>query len=76
MALCEMAGLTPGKLGESIGLSRETIPKLIREAREGRARPGALETYARLADKYGVSIDWLAGRTDSTTFVAPDRPKP
>lgn len=75
LALCEMTGLSLGKLGESIGFSDEALPSLIREARRGKKRyPGNLETLGRLADKYGVTVDWLMGRADSPTFVGNPTP--
>jgi hypothetical protein len=75
LALCEMTGLSLGKLGESVGLSDEALPRIIREARAGRRRyPGSMETYGRLADKYDLPTDWLTGRSDEPIFVG--KPKP
>ena len=57
--LCEAAGLGPARLGVSAGLSRETIPKWIKAAREGVALPGTPESLRRLAERRSVSFEWL-----------------
>ena len=64
--LRENRGLTQAQLGEKIGLAESTIS--LYEA--GKREPDNA-TLARLADFFGVSVDYLLGRT-STTQVSPN----
>jgi len=67
--LCRKHGLTPGKLGEFVGLRFETLPKLLARARENHKVefPGSAETYKEIAEKCDVSVEWLLGMTDDPT---------
>lgn len=63
--LCQRAGVTPARLGILAGLSDEAVAGLIEEVRKGKnPRPGKADTYWRLAQYCGVSVDWLLGESE------------
>lgn len=64
-------GLTQQQLADVIGMSKSTINMYERGERE----PG-LETQERIADFFNVDLDYLLGRSDRTTVVAPAKPIP
>lgn len=57
--LREKKGLTQAELGRLFNLSKQAISSY----ETGGSAPGP-ETLQRLADFFGVSLDWLLGRTD------------
>lgn len=57
----ENAGLSQSQVATLMGLHRPTVS----EMEAGRRRVAA-EELARLADVYGVGIEWLAGESAST----------
>jgi transcriptional regulator with XRE-family HTH domain len=52
--------LTQDKLAEAIGVSQGNIS----EWKSGRSKP-TFDALIKLADYFGVSIDYLVGRTDN-----------
>lgn len=58
--LCDDARITPGKMCNDLGLSRNTVTAL----RTGRATTMKLEKAGKIADYFGVSVDYLLGKTD------------
>lgn len=59
-ALCADHDLTLTELAERLEVNRTTLYHW----RSGRHLPSAIVTLAMLADIFGVSTDWLLGRTD------------
>lgn len=55
--LRENKGVTQNKVAEVIGCAKSTYPKYEREEREP-----DIEALCRLADYFGVTIDYLVGR--------------
>lgn len=55
--------LTLEQLGEVIGSTRATISNLETETKKP-----SLDMVIKLADYFQVSIDYLVGRTDDSTF--------
>lgn len=56
--LCKKNGISINKLEESLGYSRNTIYSLKKQ------KPNA-ERISEIADYFGVSTDYLLGRTDN-----------
>jgi transcriptional regulator with XRE-family HTH domain len=54
-----LSGLSQGKLGLQVGLSKHGISKI-----ESGKNATSLYHAVKLADFFGVSIDYLVGRTD------------
>jgi DNA-binding XRE family transcriptional regulator len=54
-----LSGLSQGKLGLQIGLSKHGISKI-----EAGKNTTSLDRAVKLADLFDVSIDYLVGRTD------------
>ena len=66
--VCARLGLTPAGLGKRIRLSDEVIAGIIEENRKGHPRPGKVDTYWRIAQAAGVSVDWLLGESELPDF--------
>lgn len=60
--LREARGWTQAELGERLNLSQSTINRY-----ENDARSPDIETLCKVADVFGVSVDFLIGRSDSLT---------
>jgi DNA-binding XRE family transcriptional regulator len=54
-----LSGLSQEKLGLQIGLSKHSISKI-----ESGKNTTSLDHAAKIADLFGVSIDYIVGRTD------------
>lgn len=62
--LCEERGITPTKASVEIGFSRGTVSYWKKKHKQGEdAKPDSY-TAAKIADYFGVSVDYLLGRTD------------
>lgn len=59
--LREQKGLTQEKLAEAVGVSRSTIGGYEAPSKE---REPDFEIVRRLADFFGVTVDYLVGRVD------------
>lgn len=59
-ALCEEKGITVKYMIESLNISRNIIYDLEKNDRYLNSN-----TFERIADFFGVSMDYLAGRTDN-----------
>jgi hypothetical protein len=57
--LSEATGLSHKELGEAAGLSRETVPKWVDQARKGALLPGKHAGHMKLASAHRVPIEWL-----------------
>jgi len=55
--------LAQGQLARLIGVDRSTISSY-----ESNMRQPSLDTLSRIADVFGVSTDYLLGRTDTLAF--------
>ena len=58
--LRQSKNLTLGQLGESIGSTKATMGNL-----ENANKKPSLEMVTKIADYFGVSIDYLLGRSDN-----------
>lgn len=54
-SLCDEAGIAPGKMCNDLGISRNTMTAL----RNGRATTMKLEKASKIADYFGVTVDYL-----------------
>lgn len=62
--LCEDKGITPTKASIEIGFSKGSVSYWKKRYNEGNdAKPDSY-TAAKIADYFGVSVDYLLGRTD------------
>lgn len=62
--LCEDKGITPTKASVEIGFSKGSVSYWKKRYNEGNdAKPDSY-TAAKIADYFGVSVDYLLGRTD------------
>lgn len=62
--LCEEKGITPTKASAEIGFSKGSVSYWKKRYTEGNdAKPDSY-TAAKIADYFGVSVDYLLGRTD------------
>lgn len=62
--LCEEKGITPTKASTEIGFSKGSVSYWKKKYMQGEdAKPDSY-TAAKIADYFGVSIDYLLGRTD------------
>lgn len=62
--LCEEKGITPTKASTEIGFSKGSVSYWKKRYTEGNdAKPDSY-TAAKIADYFGVSVDYLLGRTD------------
>ena len=69
-SLCQERGIKPSSLqaADMIGINKATIAVWKKSGQAPKA-----ETVAVIADVYGVSTDWLLGRTDDPTdYANPD----
>lgn len=60
-SLCASKGIKPGKLCSELGISRGTIGDL----KAGRTKKLSAENVAKIASYFGVSTDYLLGKTSS-----------
>lgn len=62
--LCEEKGITPTKASTEIGFSKGSVSYWKKKYMQGDdAKPDSY-TAAKIADYFGVSVDYLLGRTD------------
>lgn len=61
----ESAGLSVGQAARRLGVPVDQV-KSVEESDAA----FAVADHARLADLYGVNLDWLAGRSDQCDYVA------
>lgn len=62
--LCEEKGITPTKASTEIGFSRGSVSYWKKKYMQGEdAKPDSY-TAEKIADYFGVSVDYLLGRTD------------
>lgn len=62
--LCEEKGITPTKASAEIGFSKGSVSYWKKKWAQGEdAKPDSY-TAAKIADYFGVSVDYLLGRTD------------
>lgn len=62
--LCEERGITPTKASQEIGFSKGSVSYWKKQYQAGKdAKPDSY-TAAKIADFFGVSVDYLLGRTD------------
>ena len=62
--LCEDKGITPTKASQEIGFSKGSVSYWKKQYQAGTdAKPDSY-TAAKIADFFGVSVDYLLGRTD------------
>lgn len=62
--LCEEKGITPTKASQEIGFSKGSVSYWKKKWSQGEdAKPDSY-TAAKIADFFGVSVDYLLGRTD------------
>ena len=62
--LCREKGVTPTKASVEIGFSKGSVSYWKKKRKEGiDAKPDSY-TAAKIADYFGVSVDYLLGRTD------------
>ncbi len=62
--LCEEKGITPTKASQEIGFSKGSVSYWKKKWVQGEdAKPDSY-TAAKIADFFGVSVDYLLGRTD------------
>lgn len=59
-ALCAERGVSGSKMCDDLGMSRSTLTEL----RKGRAKTLNLEKASKIADYFGVTVDYLLGKTD------------
>lgn len=69
--LCAEKGISGSKMCDDLGMSRSTLTEL----RKGRAKTLKLEKASKIADYFGVSVDYLLGNESvSDGPPAPSRP--
>ena len=59
-ALRKERGLTQKQVGEALSMA----PRQYQRFEKGEQKPG-FDNLRHIADFYGVSVDWLMGRTDN-----------
>lgn len=64
LALRKQAGLSVAALGDALGISGASVTQL-----EKCQRSPSVEVFGKIADFYGVSLDYLVGRSDDPTFT-------
>ena len=62
-ALCKEKGISPTKASEEIGFSRGSVSYWRKQRKEGKEAKPDPYTAEKIADYFGVSIDYLLGRT-------------
>lgn len=60
LALCQQKGISPGKMCNDLGYSRNTMTAL----KTGRSTTLKLDKAQRIAEYFGVSVDYLLGNTE------------
>ena len=60
LELCQIKGVTPGKMCNDLGYSRSTMTAL----KSGRSTTFKLEKAQRIAEYFGVSVDYLLGKEE------------
>ena len=63
-ALCKEKGVSPTKASEEIGFSRGSVSYWRKQQKEGKEAKPDPYTAEKIADYFGVSIDYLLGRTN------------
>lgn len=61
--LCEENNIKPCELAESIGITHATLSRYISGDREPK-----LQNICMIADYFGVSVDWLCGRSEFRNY--------
>lgn len=70
--LCDDKGITPTKASVEIGFSKGSVSYWKKQWQQGKdAKPDSY-TAAKIADYFGVSVDYLLGRTDDPTDYSDD----
>lgn len=67
-ALCDSAGIKPGKMCVDIGISKSTVTDL----KSGRRDSVSLETAQKIADYFGVSVDRVLGSEQKEKSPTPE----
>jgi transcriptional regulator with XRE-family HTH domain len=67
-SLCRERGITGSKMCDDLGISRSTMTEL----RKGRAKTMNLEKAGKIADYFGVSTDYLLGKTPTPSLTRRD----
>lgn len=65
--LCEEKGLTPTRASVEIGFSKGSVSYWRKKHSEGADAKPDTYTAQKIADYFGVSVDYLLGRTDDPT---------
>ena len=72
LELCQHKGVTPGKMCNDLGYSRNTMTAL----KNGRSTTIKLDKAQRIADYFGVSVDYLlSGERKEKPAAESDGPK-
>ena len=64
-ALCEEKGIRPGRLCDTLGLSRG----LMTDLKMGRKKSVNAQTAQKIAAYFGVSVGYLLGQEDAPTDI-------
>ena len=67
-SLCRERGITGSKMCDDLGISRSTMTEL----RKGRAKTMNLEKAGKIAEYFGVSTDYLLGKTPTPSLTRRD----
>ena len=67
VSLCAMRGIRPATAFSEAGLSKSAATEL----KSGRAKSITAKTADKLADYFGVSVDYLLGKTKKGTVLVP-----
>lgn len=70
--LCKERGLTPTGASAAIGFSKGSVSYWRKKYKEGVDAGPDTKTAALIADFFGVSVDYLFGRTDDPTVSSKD----
>lgn len=61
--LCKQAGISGAKMCSDLGMSRSFLTEL----RKGRAKSIKIETASKIADYFGVTVEYLLGKEQKET---------
>lgn len=69
-SLCKQAGISGAKMCSDLGMSRSFLTEL----RKGRAKSIKIETASKIADYFGVTVEYLLGKDkkEAPTLTAKD----